>query len=63
MVVAIEVTKNRIDSFFKYHFQTFKSHPAVKLNQRQLEDMVSELNISPGTASDILIKHFLEKSS
>jgi len=42
---------------------TFKSHPAVKLNQRQLEEMVSELNISPGTASDILIKHFLEKSS
>ena len=43
-------------------FQTFKAHPVVKLSQVDLEEMVTELNISPGTASDILIKQFLEKS-
>merc|ERR1719495_246086 len=42
---------------------TFKAHPSVKQSRGDLEEMVTELNISPGTASDILIKQFLEKSS
>ena len=43
--------------------QTFRAHPTVRKNQGQLEEMVTELNISPGTASDILIKQFLENNS
>ena len=43
--------------------QTFKAHPTVRQNRGCLEEMVTELNISPGTASDILINQFLDSRS